>query len=149
MRTSIIVCIILLLLGITVFSVIKMTILVNQIEEIQSAAYDSREFTNINCSNMTLERTTDCLVDYVNTFYNYTSKEDYIQSFEDLKKYGGDCFDYSILYRDMMLSLGFHAKSITIFTDNYAHQLTIAWDENIDNYCTIDQTQYDCVMLKD
>ncbi|MFW6173737.1 MAG: hypothetical protein ACOC5T_08335, partial [Elusimicrobiota bacterium] len=52
-----------------------------------------------NCSGMDLEDTAFCLVEYVGGFYNYTVKNDTFNiSLEEIKKTGGDCHDYALLY---------------------------------------------------
>jgi hypothetical protein len=52
--------------------------------------------TDINsCQNKSLQETSQCLQDYVATFYNYTVRSDIPRTLEDIKANGGDCYDYT------------------------------------------------------
>lgn len=98
------------------------------------------------CANKTLHDTTDCLINYVRPFYNYTVRTDVVRPLEDIKANGGDCYDYSVLYNKMALSLGFHSKVVDMKTNATAgHAITIISNE--EGYCVIDQMTRSCTSL--
>ena len=67
-------------------------------------------------SNMSLKNTSNCLVSYVKTFYNYTVRSDIPRTEEDIRVNGGDCFDYTELYVGYSKELGFYGyhESISV-----------------------------------
>lgn len=133
------------------YTFLAITVVLNLVGtgQIEVSIFSNEDFSNFTmCEGKNLEDTTTCLVDYVRTFYNYQVTDDTPQSFESLKENGGDCFDYSILYKDMFESLGFKAKTVTFYGDEVGHQVTIAWNDDIDYYCLVDQMVYTCVELE-
>ena len=104
---------------------------------------------NMSCANLSLADTSFCLRDYVGTFYNYTVREDVKRTLSDIKENGGDCFDYSYIYFEMLKSLGFNTEIIRIEGVSTAHVFTLTWDNNITTYCKLDQTEVECVLLGD
>jgi len=121
-----------------------------QTGQIEVSIFNNNDWDNYTgCQDKDLRGTTSCLVDYVDTFYNFTPTEDIPQSFESLKENGGDCYDYSILYKDMATSLGYNAKTVLFYGEDMGHQITLVWDDNIDTYCLIDQQVSACVDLGD
>lgn len=89
------------------------------------------------CNNLNLEDTSECLRDYVSTFYNYTRRTDEIRTIEDIKKNGGDCYDYNKLYERLGKELGFDTSSFRIGLGEALHRITIISDET--GYCLLDQ----------
>lgn len=88
------------------------------------------------CENLTLEDAVYCLRDYINGFYRYVPRNDTFSSLEDLKENGGDCSDYSLLYKNLAESLGLKAKIINIYPDEgVGHAFAIIWDKNLTGYC--------------
>ena len=100
-----------------------------------------------NCNNLSLEDSAICLRDYVKTFYNYTVRDDTEKTLEDIKLNGGDCYDYSLLYEKLAKGLGFYSDTKSIFTENEGHKFAIIWNDNLTNYCTIDQLTVNCMEL--
>jgi len=100
-----------------------------------------------NCSNLSFENTTICLVDYVRTFYNYTVRDDIERDLEDIKNNGGDCYDYSILYEKMAKSLGLNATTFSFFGTS-GHRFAIIYDYEMTGYCQIDELNYVCRSFK-
>lgn len=108
----------------------------------QSTLADWNKKSNINdymqCSNLSLIDTANCLQDYVVGFYNFTVRKDVPHSLEDIKANGGDCHDYALLYEDMTKTLGFKAQTVKIITsEKLAHRFAVIFDES--HYCILDQ----------
>ena len=101
-----------------------------------------------NCKNLSLEDTTECLIDYVKPFYNYTIREDTDKTLEDIKTNGGDCYDYSMLYSKLVEYLGFDTSTNRLETENKAHRYTTIWNKELNEYCVIDQLNYWCQELQ-
>lgn len=99
------------------------------------------------CNNLSLIKTSDCMVRYVAPFFNYTIRTDVPRTLEDIKTNGGDCYDYSLLYVDMARELGFIAKQIKIeIIKENGHAVAMVSDKT--GYCVIDQIQRPyCVAL--
>jgi len=94
----------------------------------------------IYCKSEDVSVTSYCLVNYVKTFYRFTDSDDTIKSLETIKKEGGDCFDYSHLYKGLAKELGFSARTISIEkTEDVGHMFVIIYDSG--GYCVIDLIQ--------
>ena len=91
----------------------------------------------IQCSNLSLENTSECLKDYISTFYNYTIRNDKIRTIEDIKLNGGDCYDYNKLYERLGSELGFDTYSYRIALGDSFHRIALISDET--GYCLLDQ----------
>jgi len=96
------------------------------------------------CNNLSFEDTCYCLRNYISTFYNYTLRDTLIVDLEDVKKNGGDCSEYSKIWKLMLEELGFHARVDTIYQGFEGHAYTIAWDNNFTGYCKLDQIDVNC-----
>lgn len=86
-----------------------------------------------------------CLRDWVKGFYNYTIRDerDYNNwgDIDDIKLNGGDCFDYTMLYKAYLDNNGYKTKKI----DMPSHTFLMAWDKNITAYCTLDLLNVNCL----
>lgn len=96
------------------------------------------------CTNQTLSETAICLKEYVASFYNYTFRDERVYtgeqgSLEDIKRNGGDCSDYSKIYKDNFIALGYESETIEFFNDSLGHAFTLAWTRDISEYCILDQ----------
>lgn len=103
------------------------------------------------CKNKSLSQTSECLRDYVKTFYNYTLRNDTNKTIEDIKLNGGDCYDYSHnIYEPILKNYGFNTKHIDIYPNNNepGHGFTIVWDKNLTQYCKLDMLNVDCTEFK-
>jgi len=89
------------------------------------------------CDALNLEDTSECLRDYIKEFFNYTIRDDTIKTIEDIKKNGGDCYDYNTLYKRLGKELGFNAFDFIIKMGDESHKITIISDET--GYCLMDQ----------
>jgi len=98
------------------------------------------------CKNLTLEETAYCLRDWLEGFYNYTLRKDTIKTLEDIKKNGGDCFDYAKLYERTAKDLGFLADTHAIYNkeNTFGHRYAIIWDDEFSGYCKLDMLSVDC-----
>lgn len=89
------------------------------------------------CKNLSLEETADCLRDYISTFYNYTIRSDEIRTIADIRENGGDCYDYNKLYERLGKELGFDTFSFRIKMGDSYHRVAFISDET--GYCLLDQ----------
>lgn len=96
-----------------------------------------------NCSNLSVNETTKCLVNYVNYIYNYTVRDDIDRTLEDIKSNGGDCYDYSKLYEKMAISLGLNSETYAFYGSS-GHRFAIIYDYEMTEYCQIDMLNYVC-----
>jgi hypothetical protein len=97
------------------------------------------EVSNISqCSNMSLENTSLCLIKYVRTFYNYTVRTDIPRTEEDIRMNGGDCYDYTELYIRYAKELGFYGYHVPIqVTEKKNHGFAVM--SNKEGYCILDE----------
>lgn len=100
------------------------------------------------CENLSLFETSSCLVNYVRPFYNYTIRADTSKSLDDIKQNGGDCYDYSNLYKTMANTLDYKSNVIKLVGDEVNHDFVVIWDENLTGYCIIDQLFSKCIHLE-
>lgn len=111
---------------------------------------NSKIIENIsNCQNLTLEKTSNCLRNYISTFYIYNKTDDaLIQGLQGLKMRGGDCLDWSRLYKSMAEELGFYGKIHKINVENGKdHAFATIGDST--GYCRLDQlSPPDCFEYK-
>ena len=92
-----------------------------------------------NCTSPSLQETSECLRQKVVSIFNYTIREDYPKTYEDLLANGGDCYDYSLFYISMFENAGYNATRISL----PHHSFAIAYKEEEDytkTYCVLDQT---------
>lgn len=105
------------------------------------------------CQNLSLEKSAYCLRDYVNDFYKYVPRNETFSSLKDLKENGGDCSDYSKLYRSMAEQLDLKATIVNIFPDKgEGHSFAIIYDRNLTGYCKteigLNKSEVECVELE-
>lgn len=98
------------------------------------------------CNNLSIQETSDCLINYVRPFYNYTIRDDTYATLDDLKANGGDCSDYSKLYNEMARSLGFSSE-VVIMKTGYRNKHAVVIISNGEGYCIIDQVFRHCQVL--
>ena len=89
------------------------------------------------CDNLNLTETSECLREYVSTFFNYTIRNDKERTIEDIKENGGDCYDYNKLYERLGKELGFDTYSYRIALGDSFHRIALISDET--GYCLLDQ----------
>jgi len=90
------------------------------------------------CKNMSIEGTSICLQDYIRNFYSYNlSNKDRGLSIERLKREGGVCWHYAVLYQQMANELGFKARTITYWNVKSGHEFTLIYND--EGYCILDQ----------
>jgi len=124
----IIVLLVLLIMG-NVYDIVK------KVDELRSIKNVSNETISRECMNLSLEKTAKCLVDIIKPIFNYTITPDNMTlTFNELKKRGGDCRDYSLAYKDLAEQINFTAYTHGIKGHRFA---TI---QNKEGYCVLDQT---------
>lgn len=103
---------------------------------------DTKQDIIDDCKNFSLVRTAECLNEDIRTFYRYRFSI-YEPTFQDLKDYGGTCMDWSNLYKDLALELGFYADLIPInMTERTGHMITLI--SNREGYCILDSKNLYC-----
>jgi len=103
----------------------------------------SEETIKLNCANLSLKDTAKCLVENIKPIYNYTITDDKINlSFDEIKKIGGDCKDWSELY-ERIIGDSFYVKQVTMQSteDNYHKVIIISNDTG---YCLLSLKNYKC-----
>jgi len=101
------------------------------------------------CSDMDVSHTAKCMRNYVKEFYNYIERADFVKTLNDIKKYGGDCYDYSIFYRNMAREFGFKSKLVKINGKDNGHTFAIMWDNELNQYCKLDLLDVDCLSFEE
>ncbi len=101
------------------------------------------------CSNKSLIDTTNCLRDWVQTFYNYTKESENNLTLEQLKEFGGNCEDYTLLYQEIFENYGFLTKKLNIYPKEGAgHTFLIVWDKELTAYCKVDMLYVNCMKFE-
>jgi len=112
----------------------------NEVSQEEIVDYDQ-------CNNLNLEDTSNCLKNYISTFYNYTIRSDKERTIEDIKENGGDCYDYNKLYERLGNELGFDTYSYKIAIGDTFHRIALISDET--GYCLLDQLhKINCFKVK-
>jgi len=102
------------------------------------------------CENKSLVDTSECLKDYLKTFYNYNlSEKDSEYNLTRIKEVGGVCWHYAKWYKDNLINLGFNTKTIEFFGNDTGHEIAIGWTNDLrgGEYCVLDQLDINCVKL--
>jgi hypothetical protein len=106
-----------------------------------------------NCINLSLEKTANCFVSNIKSFYKYKPTHDYLKlSFEEIKEKGGDCYDYSKIYDRLAEKVGFYHNLVDMKIKKYEEEdiimaHTIAIISNEEGYCIIDGINYTCYKI--
>ena len=97
------------------------------------------------CENLSIDKSVECLRDFVSPFYNYIITTDSDRTFEDIKENGGDCYDYSNLFKDLALSIDLNAETFAMYPDKGSgHMIVHIWDKNLTGYCTVGGLDVEC-----
>jgi len=100
-----------------------------------------------NCSNLSINDTAYCLNDKVMEFFHYNeSNLGKDISYERLKKEGGVCHHYALLYQKAGKELGFYTEKPIIHSGNGSSH-TFAIISNDEGYCLLDQTDVFCFLF--
>lgn len=87
----------------------------------------------------------NCLRDWVEDFYNYTVRDERNYTnygdINDIRINGGDCFDYTMLYKYYLESNDYITTRVIL----PKHTFLIAYDKNNTAYCTIDILNLNCL----
>lgn len=115
--------------------------IIKQIKDVPN----SEEEIILDCQDKDLEDTCRCLRDNVLMIYNYTIRDDTEKTFQDVKQNGGDCYDYSILYKRLAKELGFNADTRKYDWEQNVfpgHRMAFIWDDT--QYCRLDLLKVYC-----
>ena len=97
------------------------------------------------CSNISLKETAKCLKNNIKTFYYYNVTNELYSDVETIRKFGGDCYNYAMLYIKLAKELGFDSDyrryngEEGIFP---GHRVAFMWDN--ETYCLLDQLNVYC-----
>lgn len=99
------------------------------------------------CKNLDLIMTSECLHKEISKIFSYSLRDDVERTIEDLKEFGGDCYDWNLLYKKWLEQLGFRAEMVWFeLNEETSHVVTIGYTHNA--YCILDQTVApSCVIL--
>ena len=100
----------------------------------------------LECPEGNLESRASCFIDYVYGFHQYKERSDFIiPSLSKLKKEGGDCLNYALLYKELAIKHGYKAKLVSLMDGLYGHAVTIMYDKS--GYCIMDILYKFCMAL--
>ena len=103
---------------------------------------DSQKFkeeVNLNCTNLDLERTANCFARRLEPNFNFKSTEDNPnRSVEDILKYGGDCYDYTLVYESWANELNVSSQIISYRLNSEVGHMFIMLND-LTGYCILDQ----------
>jgi hypothetical protein len=154
MKHKILVIFMICLLALNIFSIYVNITHTTLAKETQSEVNYSSEAAN--CFQVyDIKTASYCLRDWVKGFYNYTvrnesSYKDKWGDYLDIKLNGGDCFDYTMLYKLYLSSNDYLTEKVSIYpeSEELGHTFLIAYDKNMTSYCKIDQLFVDCLDLE-
>ena len=106
---------------------------------------ENKNVTFDDCKYLSFDDTACCLRDYISPFFIFRETNEDL-SFEELKELGGDCENWSLLYQQMLMDLGYDSKLIQIDMGITKHQLTLLYSP--EGYCMLDQLKVNCVKYK-
>lgn len=115
------------------------------------------------CSNLSVEKTANCLRDEVRRFYHYEDSPDYYyaagvgniiiseektKDFDEIRRTGGDCNDYSELYKRFGEILGFPSYTLTLENEEIGHKFAVFYHKTTEDksarYCILDLLEVNC-----
>ena len=98
------------------------------------------------CQNLSFIEQTNCMIEYLSPYYNYTHRSDIDRSIDEVLTNGGDCYDWSHVYAKLGNQLGLNTRVEYIFVDGSrkGHAFTIIWDKNLTGYCIVDNLELNC-----
>ncbi len=99
------------------------------------------------CENLTFFTKVECIRDYIKPHYKYKMRSDKLRTMADVMVNGGDCFDWSHLYKNLAIELGLNAYVTYIYGDEYGHAFAVIWDDKMTGYCITSSLQLDCTAL--
>jgi len=109
-----------------------------QIDRLQAIPESEQEIIN-SCSNLTLQKTASCLRSNILPIYSYNLTDDFkFLTFDNMKKTGGDCYDWSRLYLRLINKMPEFYGEIKRIPIGYrvSHAITIISDDT--GYCVLD-----------
>lgn len=117
------------------------------ISNIQQESFEEGTIS-LGCENLSLFESTRCLVKNVKPFYKYNhSKGNIPLSLEEIKKRGGDCWDYIHLYSEAAEELGFGYRYLKYpMNEKEMHIFLIIYDE--EGYCLVDGISSVCASVE-
>jgi len=105
--------------------------------------YSSENSIRLNCANLSLEYTVDCLVENIKPIFNYTETSDTVfLKFEEIKERGGDCRDWTMLY-SRLIPTTFYKREVSMRADKKTSHIVLIISDST-GYCLLDMEDYDC-----
>lgn len=99
------------------------------------------------CENLTFFNQIECMRDYIEPYYNYTIRDDTPKSFANVMVNGGDCYDWSHLWKGMAEDMGLRAEVHYIYGEEVGHAYVIIWNKELTGYCTTSGLYLNCMGL--
>ena len=103
----------------------------------------------VRCNKTDVVRTSGCVVEFVQKFFNYTDdKCRNANYFDKLLTNGGNCCSWTNFYFEVMKDLNFNVKKVRYFNyeglNSSGHVMLFTWAKDDMDYCVIDQETYWC-----
>ena len=97
----------------------------------------------------TLFEASYCLKNNLMGYYKYKVRigENNTYNITDILQNGGDCTEYSYFYKTMLERLGYKTENIIMYpkdNDYFGHMFVLAYDNNVNEYCILDQMNVEC-----
>jgi len=90
------------------------------------------------CDGENIQTTANCFVNNIKPYFKYHIQSDVMRTDYEILTNGGDCFDYTNLYKMWANELGFKYRTVLTEIDkNTNHIFIILYNE--DGYCKLDQ----------
>lgn len=100
------------------------------------------------CNRTDVSNFVGCILGYTKTFYNYTEiyyDKDLILNETQLRETGGDCSEWGNYYKVEAEKRGLNAQIVDFYNGtNIGHRVVIVYNENMSEYCFIDNLRYSC-----
>lgn len=135
-----------ILLGFLIGLAVDKNVLWDNLDITRKVPVSEQEIIN-NCMGLSVEKTSFCLRDNVETFYNYEITLSAHEDLETLKKEGGDCYNYAMFYVRMAKQLGFQSDYRRYDGEDgvfSGHRMAMIWNEEDDDYCKLDLLEVSC-----
>lgn len=133
-------------------------LVISSINIIQAKSLKQNNFIKSDCTGMDLLNSADCLNKELSSWwkYNHSNSKLFwnnghpIIDWDTIKIQGGVCWHAAEWYADQLDSLGFKIKKEKMYGEGNvpAHEVVLAWDNNVSEYCILDQKAIKCWSLR-
>jgi len=99
------------------------------------------------CENLYFFEQVECMRDYIEPYYNYTIRDDTPKSFSNVMVNGGDCYDWSHLWKGIANDMGLKAEVTYIYGEDFGHAYVTIWNKELTGYCITSGLILKCIGL--